>query len=63
MGNGRLEESVGYLMDQSPGVLLGDRGGEHLEDLVKVQTVVRVQVARMPHLWSLLSLGICWNVC
>ena len=45
MGNGRHQEVVGYLMDQSPGMLLSDGGGEHLEDLVKVQTVVWVQVA------------------
>ena len=64
MGKGNGKWALGYLVDQSPGVLLGYGGGEHLEDLVQVQTVVRVQVARVPHPWSLLSLGgmlECWN--
>ena len=31
------------LVDQGPGVLLGDRGGEHGEDLVEVNTPGLVQ--------------------
>ena len=57
---GLKKQRVGcYLMDQGPGVLLSDGGGEHFEDLVKVQTVVRIQVARVPHL--LLTL-VTWDV-
>lgn len=37
------------LVDQGPGVLLGDRGGEHGEDLVEVNTPGLVQSTRVPH--------------
>ena len=39
----------GYLMDQSPGVLLCDGGGEDGEDLLEVQAVVGVEGAGVPH--------------
>ena len=39
----------GYLMDQSPGVLLRDGGGEDGEDLLEVQAVVGVERAGVPH--------------
>ena len=31
-----------YLVNQSPGVLLGDGSREHFEDLIKVETIIRV---------------------
>lgn len=37
------------LVDQGPGVLLSDRGGEHGEDLVEVNTPGLVQGTRVPH--------------
>ena len=37
------------LVDQGPGVLFGDGGGEHGEDLVEVNTPGLVQGTRVPH--------------
>ena len=34
--------SLFYLVNQSPGVLLGDGSREHFEDLIKVETIIRV---------------------
>lgn len=45
-------DTDGYLMDEGPGVLLGDGGGEDGQDLVEVHTAVLVQGAGVPHVTS-----------
>ena len=42
-------------MDQSPGMLLRDGGGEDGEDLLEVQAVVGVEGAGVPHDYQLLG--------